>query len=602
MTMQWLSDALTPTAEDPTYTPSEGAIPVGIAAQEFIKNGAPMGEQRTRALATARNLLGAGYDIDAAAELIWRGLQESPNDPADPWTWEETYKLTRNIAESPPKPIRPLQRAELIINIGRKTDTDGAMPDTATPAADGQQGQAGECSDVGNSAWFRALWTGKVLYDHRSCDWWLYKAHYWERDADGEVMRLARETIRQRQINAVSIPDDDARAREMKWAAGSLSRKRIADMLTLAQSEPGIADAGEGWDADPLLIAFENGIYDAHTHTFRDGKPEDRIRTHAPTMYDPAATAPVFARFISEVAPAEEVRELLQRFLGYSMTGDVSEQKMMIGIGPRGSNGKTTLAECIAGTMGPYARAAAPEMLLTRKHDAHPTELADLQGARLVTSIEVEHGRRLAESRVKHLTGGDVIKARKMRENFSHFAPTHKLLLLCNHMPVITSSDEAIWRRLLIVEFSAKFADRPGPGERKTDPHLGEKLAAERSGIANWLIEGLKEWQARRLDPPDAVIVTTAAYRASADPLATFFEDSVVIDPDGYLQPSLAYIAYRRWAANRWQKDSETISETVFGTMMGERFPKRKISVGGAQVRAYIGLRLLDQDGDPNAE
>jgi putative DNA primase/helicase len=90
---------------------------------------------------------------------------------------------------------------------------------------------------------------------------------------------------------------------------------------------------------------------------------------------------------------------------------------------------------------------------LLAKRGSHPTELADLFGARLVASVEVEDGRRLAESLVKQLTGGDRIKARRMREDFWEFAPTHKVFLAANHKPVVRGTDHAIWRRIKLVPF-----------------------------------------------------------------------------------------------------------------------------------------------------
>jgi putative DNA primase/helicase len=83
-----------------------------------------------------------------------------------------------------------------------------------------------------------------------------------------------------------------------------------------------------------------------------------------------------------------------------------------------GSNGKSTFLGTLLKLLDDYGWQSVPELLLMKKHDAHPTERADLFGRRLVCTIEVEQGRRWAESLLKQLTGGDKITARRMREDF----------------------------------------------------------------------------------------------------------------------------------------------------------------------------------------
>jgi putative DNA primase/helicase len=132
--------------------------------------------------------------------------------------------------------------------------------------------------------------------------------------------------------------------------------------------------------------------------------------------------------------------------LGYSLTGSQREHAMFFGYGT-GGNGKSVLIDAVAGIMGDYHTTAPIETFTASTSDRHPTELARLVGARLVTAIETEEGRRWAETRIKTLTGGDRVAARFMRQDFFEYTPQFKLLIAGNHQPILRTVDEAIRRR-----------------------------------------------------------------------------------------------------------------------------------------------------------
>src|SRR4029079_8125219 len=133
---------------------------------------------------------------------------------------------------------------------------------------------------------------------------------------------------------------------------------------------------------------------------------------------------------------------------GYWLTGSVRDHVLPIFYGV-GANGKSVFLNTMLGMLGPdYGMTAPADLLMSKKQQTHPTELADLFGKRLVCSIEIESGRFLAESLVKSLTGGENVRARRMREDFWEFPPTHKLVIASNYKPGIKGQDNGIWRRL----------------------------------------------------------------------------------------------------------------------------------------------------------
>ncbi|MDP8952545.1 MAG: phage/plasmid primase, P4 family, partial [Actinomycetota bacterium] len=246
-----------------------------------------------------------------------------------------------------------------------------------------------------------------------------------------------------------------------------------------------------------------------------------------------------------------------------------------------GANGKSTLINVVLEMLGGYGKQAAPDLLMA-KHGAHPTELADLFGARLVAAQETEDGRRLAEGLVKQLTGGDRIKARYMRQDFWEFDPTHKVWLATNHKPEIRGTDHAIWRRIRLIPFDVII-----PKEEQ-DPRLPEKLRSELPGILAWAIEGCLAWQREGLGEPPEVRAATEGYRAEQDVLAAFFEECCVIREGTWAPFKDLYAAYAAWAEDSGEKPE---SKRKFGSRLKERGMEPDHGTDNIAIRHGIGLR-----------
>ncbi len=187
-------------------------------------------------------------------------------------------------------------------------------------------------------------------------------------------------------------------------------------------------------DAKPNLINFTNGTFDITTGEPRPHSPEDLLTKLMPHDLKLDAPAPQWDRFIAEVLPDESLRSYVQRAAGYSLTGDVSEQVVIFCYGT-GANGKTTFIMTLVRLFADYARVIPTELLMATKGEQHPTGLTELRGTRLAVATEVDEGRRLNEALIKHLSGGERIMARRMRENFFEFDPTAKLWIIGNQKP-----------------------------------------------------------------------------------------------------------------------------------------------------------------------
>ena len=272
------------------------------------------------------------------------------------------------------------------------------------------------------------------------------------------------------------------------------------------------------------------------------------------------------------------------------------EQSLLLCWGD-GANGKTTLLNAIMDCIGTdFAGYAPVELLMATRGDQHPTLLADLFGKRLVVAAETEQGRRLNESRLKMLTGGEKIKARRMHENFWEFAPSHKLVLVTNHKPEVKGQDHAIWRRLRLVPFTARFIDpseHPGqeiPERSRIDRDLPAKLAAEREGILAWLVDGCLAWQRNGLKAPSIVGKATAEYRGAQDVIQEFLEECCTTGTTDFrVRASAIYGRYTAWTKARGE---EQLTQTRFGEALTEKGFTRQKSNG----IWYLGVALAQDE------
>ncbi|MBN9023930.1 MAG: hypothetical protein J0H08_17980, partial [Rhizobiales bacterium] len=299
------------------------------------------------------------------------------------------------------------------------------------------------------------------------------------------------------------------------------------------------------------------------------------------TAAAPAGACPRWNEFLTTIAGGDETLvAYLRRVAGYCLTGVTIEHALFFLYGT-GANGKSVFVNALSSVLGDYATIAPIEMLMASQGDRHPTELAKLRGARLVTAIETEHGRRWAESKLKTLTGGDRITARFMNRDFFDFTPHFKLMVAGNHRPSIQNVDEALRRRLHLIPFTVTI-----PTDQR-DPQLAEKLICEAPGILAWAVEGCLEWQRDGLTPPDAVRLATDEYFHAEDAIGRWLEECCERNPQRHETSSVLYAAWRRWCDENGEVDG---SMKNFSTSLSNRgFAYFR----SGKARGYRGLALL---------
>ena len=358
------------------------------------------------------------------------------------------------------------------------------------------------------------------------------------------------------------------------------SAQTVAAVERLARADRTHAATVEQWDANSWVLNTPAGIVDLRTGKVRPAAREDYCAKI--TAAAPVGDCPLWRKFLSDITAGDkDPQSFLQRMCGYALTGTTYEHALFFLYGT-GANGKSVFLSAITGALGEYARIAPIETFIASQSEAHPTDLAGLQGARLVVATETEEGRRWAESKLMALTGGDRIAARFMRQDFFEFTPQFKLAVSGNHRPGLRSVDEAMRRRMNLIPFSVTIP------AAKRDAKLTEKLRAEWGGILAWAVEGCLAWQRLGLAPPRAVSVATNEYMASEDALGRWLDERTVKAPNAKAESSELFHDWRRWA--------ESTGEFV-GPQ--KRFSQNLEARGytplkGHAKRYFVGLKLRE--------
>jgi len=438
-------------------------------------------------------------------------------------------------------------------------------------------------TDTGNAELLASLFGPDLRYDHKRRRWLLWKENYWAPDQDGAIARLAVNSARARYSQAENIKDLNERREEAKWAISSESRMRIEATLAMAQSIHPIADNGDDWDDNTMLLGVNNGTVDLRTGQLRPGNRDDRITMNTGIDYDPNAKCPRWEQFLAEVFEDNALIDWLWRALGYSITGDTTEQCIFIGHGI-GANGKGVFSGALQGILGDYAYSSPFSTFELYQRTSIPNDLAALENRRFVNSSETNDNTRLNEARIKAISGCDPITARFLHEEFFTFWPHLKLWLFVNHKPKVVDDSFGFWRRVRLIPFTRQFT-----GEDE-DLRLAEKLRAKASGILTWLVQGCLEWQRRGLEPvPECVKAATQEYKAESDVLAGFVADRCIELPQASVKASEFYTEYKNWAEGEGLQGREVLSSTAFGRRMGERYSKVK----ARNSNFYSGIGLV---------
>lgn len=413
----------------------------------------------------------------------------------------------------------------------------------------------------------------KLMYV-RGLGWHYWYSNRWIEDKTGRAERYVFATLKKAHKESFGDEHLKSDVRKCETSAG------IDGVLKLASKMSEFAFTADDLDSEPYLLNVANGTLDLLTMELRPHDPADRITKTCDARYNPASPGEAWSRFLERSLPDPEVRCFLQRYVGQALVGRTMEHALAILTGT-GRNGKGVWDRAINKALGGYAISVRPELLLSRDGQ-HTTDEMDLMGVRWVTMSEIDKGRVLADATVKRLTGGDTIRARRMRQDSVEFEPSHALAMITNYLPKTGSDDEAIWARLKVIPFDVVI-----PPEEQ-DPHLNEKLDLELDAVLSWAIQGWVDYQAKGLAAPAKVLNRTAAYRSDTDGVSLFLEDRCIKGPGYNVAIEALWKTWEGWAYDTgFTKQAPTKRD--FNAVLEARGFQQKNSGGRKWI--HLGLK-----------
>ncbi len=436
------------------------------------------------------------------------------------------------------------------------------------------------CTDMGNAERMASRFGPIIRYCRPWKKWLIWSGQRWEQDETGKIDNFAKKTMRMIYEEAAGAFDEEERKMFANWAIKCESSQKIASMLRLVWSEPRIPILPAVLDPSPWLFNCPNGTIDLRTGVLKSHDRSDLITRMSPVEFLVDAVAPLWEGIIRRIFDEDEgLVGFVQRLFGLALTGIATEQILPVFYG-EGANGKSTILNALLDVMGPdYATVAPPGLLFSKHFEGHPTDKASLFGMRLLVDMESAEGDRLNEALVKQLTGSDRISARRMREDFWSFMPTHKLILCTNNQPAVGETKSAIWRRLKLVPFTVEIPE----AEQQQD--LPTRLRAEFPGILAWCVRGCVEWVRDGLKTPRVIQDATLEYRSEEDSLGQFIKDECVTGENYRVKASKLYGAFRK---SQQEFGNGFASQTAFGRSIRKRGFERHESHG----MWYLGIDL----------
>lgn len=298
-------------------------------------------------------------------------------------------------------------------------------------------------------------------------------------------------------------------------------------------------DFAKKLDENKHLIAFNNGVFDTLTQSFRDGRPEDyisfctEIEYAIDTRYHDFKCWGEVEKFLHSILPNTNVREYFLNHLATCLSG-VFNQRFHILTGS-GSNGKSMLMNLCATAFGEYCYKANIAMFTQKRNKAGAAspEMVRMKGKRFVMMSEPDEGDPLSTGFMKEITSSEKIIARDLfagSKQMVEFDVQAKCHLACNDKPKVNTTDGGTWRRLKVIDFPSKFVHTPraGTNELPMDETIESKVLSKEwaecfmAYLTHLYVEGKG---LHKLTPPKEVDAYTNEYKEDSDAIAKFMAE-----------------------------------------------------------------------------
>lgn len=409
--------------------------------------------------------------------------------------------------------------------------------------------------------------------------WRHWDGKRWRQDDLNSIQEATIRLVRHMTDVSETITDEKGKQPFRSAALAHESGGSIASVIKLASSHPQFVRMPKDFDSDPMLLNTPSGVFDLNTFTVGPHDPKLMLSKMTTGSYHPEQLSNghgrIFKQFLTRVQPAATNRSFISRLLGCMLEGRVTEQLIVIELGT-GANGKSTFNEIIDFALGNYATYSDGRIL--SNPDEHPTGIANLAGRRLVFANEIGN---INETLLKQLTSQEPLQARRMREDYFTFTPTHNIIATTNTPPnFATFTNEGAWRRIQLVPWDVQL-----PRE-EWDRNIGQRIHAEADFIVTWLLKGYKAYRKHGLHAPSTVTSANRQLRDEMDPVSAFIREHCITAPDRSSTAANLFTAYEKWQA---KTGSRKLTQTAFGrSLSGKGYHRGR----NAQGIVWSGLEV----------
>lgn len=480
--------------------------------------------------------------------------------------------------------------------------------------------------------------------------WYQYKNNRWSEIDQGVTLRKHISTsLRelyaakgQTSIPVITRDDDDAAADaadtdvENDYKDRTKRTLQIAILLTQTKNKNNIMiEAKELFydgefmaklDINPYLLCFNNGVYDFKEKTFRKGKPEDNIsmctnidyiNINSQTLYNRKPIKTMMDEindFMNQLFPVPELCKYMWQHLGSTLMGTSTNQtfNMYIGVG---QNGKSVLVNLMEKVLGNY-KVDVPLSLVTDKRGkigGVTPEIIGLKGKRYAVLQEPSKDDVLNEGVMKQLTSGkDQIQGRApyMLATVS-FIPQFKLVVTCNNLMKVNSTDHGTWRRIRAVPFLSLFTDKPKPGDFekpyqfKLNKTIDEKFDEWKEVFGAMLIEECVKTDGM-VEDCDLVLEKSRDYQKSQDYISEFIEDRIIKEDGGKVSKMDINNEFNTWYMSNYggkgpsTKDLHEYMNTKYGKAVRGRWMNINIRKVYSEHTEEHNINEYNDDIDEN--
>lgn len=385
-------------------------------------------------------------------------------------------------------------------------------------------------TDTANAELFQNLFCNSLRFNCTSKTWMYWDGCRWKADKDNSVFDYVRRLISLLHQWSFQCEDQDLRTRILKHVIYCEKYSNQINILKIAETLPKLRATISQFDNKPNLLNCRNATIEFNGGSFhvRKHSREDYLTQMTDVVYDKNARCPNWIEFLETIFNKDEnIISFVQRAIGYSLTGYTSEDSLFFLFGT-GANGKSTFSEILRMILGEYFAKSSYELITFSFDNSIRNDVARLHGSRFVCLSEIEGGKRLNESLVKDLTGGDMITARFLFKEFFEYKPQFKIWLYGNHKPLIRGTDTGIKRRIKLIPFEVQIPEE----KRKSRDEILSVMREELSGIFLWALEGYSAWRNTGLSIPEKVRNATNDYFGEMDIYGEFIKECCKVEPE----------------------------------------------------------------------